>query len=167
MSRRKPLSKHSSPRCAAATELVLVLRPHPAAALLAAAAVMSPLLVVLLLAGRRQGWHALAGAITTAGLARALWCEWTGRGRVPRHLHLGTDGSLQLDFGEGGVEPVCLGASSLLLGRGMLLVLHGRRCYRLWLGPANASAQALAMLRRVLLRRARAAPTGNSPGDLG
>lgn len=156
MHRKTPPSLPSSPRCVPAAERVLALRPHPAVAWLCLGAMLPPGISVLVLATRGQWWTALAGALVAAGLARSLWQGMAGQGERPSRLRLARDGGLSLEFASQASEPVQPASGSLWLGRGVLLVLRGRRCHRLWLGPANLDPDALAALRRHLQCCARA-----------
>ncbi len=162
MSRKNPPCDPSSNGCVPESELRLPLRPYPLSPVLCAC-VLAPLLLLLLLAlwqGRLL--VVAAGAAIGGALCAALWLETAGNGAArPIALRLDGRGQLALCFTGGVQESVRLGAGSLFIGRGALLVLHGRRRHHLWLGPANLAPAQLAALRRWLARSRSAGPGRN------
>lgn len=93
---------------------------------------------------------ALAGLLAALALAHALLAR--GEGGAPAWLLCRGPDRWELVHRGGEREAVELGAGSLLLGAGVVLVLQGRRVHRLWLSRGNVTPVALAALRRQLSR---------------
>lgn len=95
---------------------------------------------------------ALTGAVILALLARSLWPP--ARHEGPAWLVSGGADDWRLIHRDAAPETVSICAGSLFLGRGVLLVLRGRRVHRLWLCADNVTPSALAALRRQLSQAA-------------
>lgn len=109
-------------------------------------------LAVAAAAWQGRGAVAFTGAAILALLARGLWSS--ARSEGPAWLVCGGAGDWRLIHRDAACETVAIGAGSLFLGRGVLLVLRGRRVHRLWLCMDNVTPCALAALRRQLSQAA-------------
>jgi hypothetical protein len=90
--------------------------------------------------------------LLTAGISAVLlWRELLLRGPdAVQRLLLAGDGSAQVVTAGGVLDEARVLPSSLHLGSVVLLLLQGRRRYRLLLGPGNVDPVTLAALRRWL-----------------
>jgi hypothetical protein len=79
-------------------------------------------------------------------LRRVLWLRGVG----PVRLQLTTAGQFRVYCRDGQVCTVGMRPQSLRVGGGVLLVLRGRRTYRLWLDRGNVRPEVLAALQRRL-----------------
>jgi hypothetical protein len=98
----------------------------------------------------RQGLLAAALLAISVAVAVILRRELWLRGVGPVRLQLTTAGQFRVYCRDGQVDTVGMRPHSLRIGGGVLLVLRGKRTYRLWLAQGNVRPEVLAALHRRL-----------------
>lgn len=137
----------------------LPLRPSPLAGRLTRLLVVCGALHVAELLLRGQPLAAAGTAALGAALVAASGAEHRRAAARARRLVVSAGGQMSLITARG-IEPVQWRASSLRLGRRILLCLRGAHCeYWVLLGPDNTDPAALAALRRRIAGAQAVCPT--------